>query len=164
MIYIASTIIWLLLSIILHIFIVKLRFILKISPLKAVLVFFVGLIGCLVTNLFILNPSEVSLPYSSILLFISLAAAYAGITGSPSLGDQSPTTSMLLYLQKKPAKRQELLLHFKTTDVLAKRMEDFVGMGFIEKKKGRYFLTSKGKQMAKIFKLYRQILGLSEGG
>lgn len=167
MIYILSAFSWLSLSIALHIIVHKLRLIIGISRIAILSVFIVGLVGCIISNNWLMAHviSGIFLPYTSIALYISLSCAYLSITGSPTLGDESPTTKILIRLFRHgPQAEKQIFSLFTYEEVIGKRIHDLIQSKWIRKRGNRFIVTKRGKQIASFFLAYRRLLRLSEGG
>lgn len=136
------------------------------SRSKVLSVLVLGFIGCVITTIWLTtnDSTAVSLPMTSILLYCTCALAYAGITASPTLGDQSPTTQLLLYLRNGPKTKKQLFLYLVKHDVITKRINDLTDSKCITKSGSMIRLTQRGKQLAGALIIYRRVLKLTEGG
>lgn len=167
MIYIFSTVCWFVITIIVHIMLHKVRLYIGISPIKIAAIFVLGVIGCSITNLWYLPQSahQISLPLTSVLLYVSLLCAYATLTASPILGDVSPTTTLLMTLYTKHRlTHQEILALFSHEKVFGKRIKALFEFKFVEKKNSVLVLTKRGRRYAQLFGIYRKVLKISQGG
>lgn len=164
---ILSAIAWLVVSAVLHILINKLRLILPISRVVILLVFFLGSTGNIITNIWLLKhvPSSIPLPLVSIALNIALALAYISITGSPSLGDESPSSKIVLSLLRNgPQTEKQLLKIFSDEEVIGKRLTDLISSRCLYEKRGMLIVALRGEIIARIFIAFRGILRLTQGG
>lgn len=167
MIHIISSLIWVSGTVLVHIVLSKVRLILGWSRLAVLGVFIVGLVGCVLTTVWYLPraSSSLPLPLTGIFLYIFCSLAYLAITGSPTLGDESPTTKILLGLRRKgPLTQKQIFSLFTYREVIGKRMNDLLESQWIQKKGNALVATRRGRLIASFFTSYRRILGLSEGG
>ncbi len=167
MAYFLSAFFWLSLSIVMHIIFSKLRVILGVSRIAILGVFIVGLIGHSITTLWLTTYAAptVSLPYTSTALFVAFSCAYLSITGSPSLGDKSPTTKIIIQLFRHgPQTEKQILSLFTYEEVIGKRINDLIQNKCVRKKGKMFIVTKRGSQIASFFIAYRRLLRLSEGG
>lgn len=165
--YLRSTFFWLGVSILMHIIINKLRIILGISRFGTLCVFIVGLVGSIFTTLWLLGHvvSGISLPYTSVMLYVFCSLAYLSIAGAPILGNESPTTKVLIGLRRKgPLSKKQILSLFTYDEVIGKRINDLIQSQWIERKGNRVIVTKRGAHIVSFFLVYRKLLRLSEGG
>ncbi len=158
---------WFFVSIVLHVLANKMRLVLSVSRKLLMGVFVLGLVGYIVT---IQSPpthieSALSLPLTGIFLYIALTLAYGSITASPSLGDESPTSKIVLLLFRKgPQTEKQIFSEFTHHEVLGKRIRNLLQTKWVTNNKGVLKATKQGRLIGKIFLLYRNVLGISEGG
>lgn len=167
MAYIFSSFFWLGISIAAHVAINKFRILLGISLVSTLSVFLMGLVGSVVTTMWLLGQAHAgfSLPYTSILLYVFCSLAYLSIAGGPMLGGESPTTKILTSLRRRGTLTKEQIFSLFTYDeVMGKRIESLIQSQWILKKNTIYFVTKRGKTIASFFIAYRRLLGLSQGG
>lgn len=158
---------WFLMSIAVHILLNKLRLFIGIPNFFLLGIFVVGLVGCLMSILWFVPPdrSILSLPATSILLYCSLSLAWAALTASPTLGDESPTTTILMRLLcAGPQTEAQLMRIFTYEDVVGERINNLIRIGWVKKRGRSLIATKQGNLVATVFFAYRRILGLSEGG
>lgn len=167
MIYLLSAFIWLSASIALHIVINKIRLIVGIPLVVTLCVFFIGLIGCTLTNMWILSlgVSRIALPYTSIALYLFCSLAYLSIAGAPILGYESPTTKILIGLRRKgPLTEKQILSLFTYDEVIGKRINGLIQSKWIAEYNNTFSVTKRGNHIASFFIAYRRLLRLSKGG
>lgn len=96
------------------------------------------------------------------LLNLILSANYLAIY--PAFQASSPSIKMLaLLFERKGLKKHKLLSHFPKDSLLSDRYKDLIDAGLIIKKNGDFKLTTRAKNMVRIFTLYRKLLGLEPG-
>lgn len=165
--YIVSSFAWFLCAVLVHIALSKMRLILGFSISGVLGAFVVGLVGCIITTVWLLHwtLSSNPLPLTGVSLYVFCSLAYLSIAGAPMLGDESPTTKILIGLRNKGSltKRQILSL-FTYDEVIGKRINALCRDRWIQKKGNAFIVTPKGKYFASFFMAYRRLLGLSIGG
>lgn len=167
MIYIISSLVWALGAAVADILLNKVRLLLGWSRLAVLWVFIVGAVGCVLTTVWYIDPvsSSIPLPLTGIFLYIFCSVAYLTMTGTPSLGDESPTTTIVLVLRRKGRLTEKQIFSlFTYQDAIGKRVNDLLDGQWIQKKGNALVATWRGRLIASFFTSYRRILGLSEGG
>lgn len=167
MIYLFSAFSWLGGSIFLHIIINKFRDMLGISRFGALGVFIVGFVGSAITAVWLSGQviSGISLPWTSMALYVFCSLAYLTIAGAPILGDESPTTKILIGLRNHgPLTGKQLLSLCTYDEVIGQRIKGLYASRWIQKKGNTIVVTARGKRFAAFIAFYRKVLGLSEGG
>lgn len=167
MTYLFSFFCWLGASIITHIILNKLRVVLGISRFAALGVFIVGLVGVIMTTLWLSEQGMTgfALPYTSVALYVFCSLAYLSIAGAPILGNESPTTKILMGLRSRgPLTKKQILTLFTYDEVIGKRINELIQSKWISKHRNTFFATKRGTTIASFFIAYRRLLGLSDGG
>lgn len=167
MIFLFFSVLWFIVAAVIHILINKARYLVSVPRSYALLVFVIGGIACAVSEfiLALTNNDQIRLPITSMLLYVTCSVSYISITASPTLGDQSPSSKIVLSLLHKGSQNEkQILVLFTEEEVLGKRLKDLVDSGCVEKKKTKYFVTKRGMLLASVFINYRKLLGISEGG
>lgn len=160
MTWLLTSLAWFTLTAVCHIFLHKFRLILGLSWGAILGIFILGFIGCLVTIMQLPTP----FPLTGMLLYTALTLAFAALTASPSLGDESPMTKVLSLLLQGPQTEKQLVSVLTDDEIFGKRIRDLIRSAWIKREGNFIRLTARGRQIAHIFMLYRKLLGLSEGG
>lgn len=152
MTYLYISLLWFVSTVILHIALSKFRMIFRIPwgvPLGA---FILGIVSFTITTPSILGVT----------LYIALTAAYVAVSASPSLGDESPSSKIVLELIKKGALSQkQIVTLFNREDLISKRLRDLISSGWVQEDMGVLIVTPVGKRFTRIFLWLRNILGLA---
>ncbi|MBN1542374.1 hypothetical protein JW992_09535 [candidate division KSB1 bacterium] len=109
-----------------------------------------------------LTPIDCAL---ALLLYSALAAAY--VQTYPALQACSPSLYIAYWLgsQNTPVRETEIVGHFVEQGILQHRLEDLRREGFIriDESTGAVALSTKGRFLARLFVVYRRLIGLEEG-
>ena len=81
----------------------------------------------------------------------------------PAFQASSPTLVMLYELWRQKSIKESGLHRLFENEVMMARLEDLRRGEFIEEREGKLFLTMRGKYLARLFQVYRRILGLPVG-
>jgi hypothetical protein len=140
-----------------------------------VLVWRLGKIQTGIRLLFALLLGIPSLLYLNLILKVGLAWAVPGLVHVllaanyiaiyPAFQASSPTIQLLAFLWKvkRSVREDELVSHFGTQDVIAKRMEDLTVSGLVRLQGSEMELSPKARWLATFFIFYRRALGLPRG-
>lgn len=143
----------------LHLIIWKICLPKKNRPVILVNIFF----GVLVLGIVILRNFSQCLDY--IVLYCSLAFAY--IVSYPAMEADSPSLAITYNIAKasKDGLAKAELYKIMTDEILVvTRINDLLSDGLICLESKRYFLTSKGLFLARVFVGFRELLNLPKGG
>jgi hypothetical protein len=167
MISIFLCIILILISISAHIISIRIRKKKGINILQTVIIFLPGLFlniyfqirgFILIENL--LGVKISTFPFSCTLLYLILLMDYLVFSASPLLGDESPTSSIYLMLQKKKLTYDELKKNINNKNFILKRCNILNNSNMMYRNNDRYVLTDLGKKFIRLIKVYRELLGL----
>lgn len=96
---------------------------------------------------------------SVITLYCLLVLFYAILTATPYLGDESPSSKILLIVRRlKEVSRRQILAYFSQHLLVDKRLDDLEKSGWITVKNNRCYLSRSGKRIARWIGFYRSIL------
>jgi hypothetical protein len=103
--------------------------------------------------------------YSSLLLYILISIYYVLLLTTLFLGEKGPSIQILdILVKNKSATFREMVLHFQRDNPTGKRLKDLVKTHIIEVRKGRYYISRKGKKAKRIIDLYRSMTGWYSSG
>jgi hypothetical protein len=154
------TIGYFLLIVIIHIIIHRLLMLLGRASIKSVVVLGVGYI----LSLIIWLNNYVLIKFSDFLLmsivYILLTSSYVLLIASPCLGDEGPSSRILMKVMRSPGSSQkEIENEFDDRLLINKRILEMKQSGLIKERTNIYYLTSKGKMFIGIIAIIRNILG-----
>jgi hypothetical protein len=105
------------------------------------------------------------LPLTALALYLSAAAALVAVSMTPLLGDESPSSKILLFvIRTGPASVRSIRKQLSDDDLVDKRLRDMVREGWITESKGSYRMLPKGRMIAAMISRYRRVLGWESGG
>ncbi len=166
MIYLIITVSIFFLSLLIHIFLCRLLKKSKIKTFKTLLIFPLGFM-LLIINIFNLsrNQFNLTLPLTSVFLFILLSVAFFFLFFGPFIGDIGPTYLIIYLLEQKNALSfQEILRWFSDHELIINRLHFLAAYGYIKKTGQYYTILSKGKRLSNFIDFYRLVLGWYAGG
>jgi hypothetical protein len=100
-----------------------------------------------------------ALPITAIILYGFISLAFIVVSATPLLGDESPSSKILLMVNKKNGIAfSEIKKFFSTNDLILKRLDDLRKQSWIEKKNHMYYILPVGTMIAKIVSIYRKLL------
>jgi hypothetical protein len=143
-----------------HILIHRLLVQMGVATFKTMLVFGV-LFGLLIFLLYFIFPVEkvADIRYSSIIFYILLSMAYIVVTATPSLGDESPSSRIILFIKKSGSlTKKEIIGDFSDKLLVEKRISDLLKSEYIRKQDQRFIITQNGKKLMILINLYWKIL------
>lgn len=164
MIYIYVSLLWFVVSVGIHILLNKFRLFLKIPWGVPLIVFIVGLAGCTITTLWLRSVGGIvpSLPLTGVALYVAAVGAYGAVSASPSLGDESPSSKVVLHLLRRGALTEKnIFALFTRQDLITKRLRDLISSGWVREEKGMLMVTPVGMRFAKFFLWLRRVLGMA---
>jgi hypothetical protein len=134
--------------------------------IKTYLIFFGGLIVDSVFEYRYISVNNVpSLPVTSIFLYITLALALIMVSMTPLLGDESPSSKIVLFVRKrKSVPFSDIVNMFSYDNLILKRLDDMIGQSWIKLEKGNYIILPKGELIASIVLKYRKLINLKLTG
>jgi hypothetical protein len=101
----------------------------------------------------------------ALLLALALCAAY--VMTYPALEVESPTLVIVQAIARRGAEgiaRRDLFEQLNDSVLLGPRVQDLLDEGLATCADGRYQPTAKGRTLARVFTLWRALLGASRGG
>lgn len=105
------------------------------------------------------------LPGVAIFLYVLLSLAYLIFFLSPFMGEVSPTSTIVLLLKSaNQLSKKKIASYFTDYNLVDKRLEKMIVLGWIIKSRDTYLSTYKGGMIAKIIKFYRKLLGWNSFG
>lgn len=105
------------------------------------------------------------LPLTGIVIYGLLVFLYVIYFKSINLNEPSPSAAIYLLIKNQGEQTErEVLSKFSDKRLVINRLTDLEMEGFIKKREGRLYLTSKSFYLIKFFIFYSKILGLKEGG
>lgn len=105
------------------------------------------------------------LPFSTMIIFLLLALAFIIFSISPLLGDESPTSKILLLIRKKKQMSyDQIKTKFSNEKLIKKRLDQMMNLGWIKHAGRGYKTKDKGRRIADVIHFYRKILGWSSFG
>ncbi len=141
----------------------------NIMTLKTVYIFIAGALLLAVTlqtlGPFVRSITAISdaikepLFFSSLCLYILLSVSFTIFFASPFLGDESPSSKIYLLLKKNGTMtKEELLSYFTDKEIVLKRIDNLIFVGWIEVKNNHLRVTKKGKFIASLIFFNRTLL------
>ena len=97
--------------------------------------------------------------FSAIAIYGFLVADYLAFFASPYLDDPSPSSKLILLIQKlKKASYKDLQKYFSNEELIIKRINDLVKSNLISKKYDRYHILPKGKLLLFFIHAYQALI------
>lgn len=101
----------------------------------------------------------------AIIIFLLLILIFILFSVSALMGDESPTSKILLLVkQKRNMSYDEIRTKFQNEKLIKMRLNNLVSIGWIKKTRQSYFVLPKGIIIARIIQFYRKLLGWSDFG
>ncbi|MDX1372901.1 MAG: hypothetical protein R3321_10545 [Nitrososphaeraceae archaeon] len=145
-------------TVVLHIILHRILVLFGKVTFKTVLIFPIIFLVNLYIQLFVIKNN--SYPWTSIILFSFFTLDYLTQIASPYLGDEGPSSRILLFvLNKKLVAKAEILKIFSDKEMIIKRLDDMVKAGWIEKRNNSYKMLKKGRLLSEGMILYRKVFG-----
>ena len=105
------------------------------------------------------------LPLTAVVVYLLLSVAYLIFFLAPYLGEDSPTSTILIMLKKNNRRTfGQIRTKFTNQKLIGLRLVKFIDGGYVRKHHNKYFILPKGKLVATIINFYRQILGWNTFG
>jgi hypothetical protein len=112
----------------------------------------------------ILKISGQDLPVSSLLLYVLMALSYIIFAASPVMGEESPSSVIVLMAQKNGSvSYKDILRELSGSNPIRKRLDDLVTSGWVGYQNGRYQILPFGKKLLFPVKIYRSLLKMQTG-
>lgn len=169
MVYILISIILFILTVIIHIFTHRILVKVGVVTFKTVGVFLIGFLINFITIIFYYNKNKsnmrgelwlMPIPFTAVVLYGLLLLVYFALFTGPCWGEESPSSKIFLMVKKKKGMNiAEIKNNFRNEDLVMRRIDDLIGVNWLEKQKGKYKVTSRGKLILKFIIFYRKILG-----
>jgi hypothetical protein len=106
-----------------------------------------------------------SLPLTSLVMYLLAAVIQAIFFTGPYLSDEAPSAKILTTLSvNKRMSEREIQNMFSNRVLVLKRIDDLYKGQMIVRKKGKLLMTDKGNNTATVLETYRNILGWGKGG
>lgn len=176
MIYLGVTFIIFLLTVVGHIGYHRLTIWLGKKSFKTIRIFFLGFLlnSYFMVHIFMATIEETSvtsspwlypLPLSGAFFYIMLFFSYIIYSASPYLGQEGPTSKLLMLLQKHPNLTEEQIVDsFTDEETILDRIADLIRVQWIIKRSKYMKITTKGAFLAKLLLWYRALLHVKYGG
>ncbi|OGG08689.1 hypothetical protein A2154_01720 [Candidatus Gottesmanbacteria bacterium RBG_16_43_7] len=157
---IISTIVIFILTVFLHLYIHKLAVHNTAGSIKAMGIFVAGFATQATVIYFISKSDDVSeMPIAALFLFLLLTLDYIAEIASPLLGDESPSSKIILMVMKSGGLTKAAIMRaFSYTTLINKRLDDMVRSGWIRKSGKIYFALPKGKIINRVIDVYRKLI------
>ncbi|OGG04289.1 hypothetical protein A2Z33_04020 [Candidatus Gottesmanbacteria bacterium RBG_16_52_11] len=105
------------------------------------------------------------LPLTGIAIYGFAAFSYVSFSASPFLGDESPSSVIVLLAREKGSMTlDDVLSEFPDRSIVDKRIADLISTGWIKRTRKGLVATGTGRIIAAAFGTYRRLLGLGETG
>lgn len=122
--------------------------------------FVIHIIGFTIVVFLVLPINE--LLYTSILIYILLTILLATFSFVPLLGVHSPTSIILIMLQKKQATLAQLQSAVDEKHLILRRIEDLINVGLVQKRKDTYIVSPLGLFIAWLILTLSRLMGLKD--
>lgn len=103
-------------------------------------------------------------PVSGVMFYLLLSAVLIIFYTAPAFSYVSPSTLLLMLLEKKKMTKNELLRHFSEEKIIISRLDELQKAGLVDLRRGRCITSKKGEKIAYIMKIYRGLFRWSEQG
>lgn len=105
------------------------------------------------------------LPFTAVATYALLSMGYLIFFIAPFLGEESPTSLLLvMLLKKKRATETEIISAFSDSELILKRLEKLKEQGFIKLRNKNYSINRRGLRIAYLVNMYRKLLGWESFG
>ncbi|OGG08685.1 hypothetical protein A2154_01695 [Candidatus Gottesmanbacteria bacterium RBG_16_43_7] len=102
---------------------------------------------------------------TSVMVYISLSVSYLALSASLILGDESPSSKIVLEVERHPGiKQNDLIKLFSDSKLVDKRLEDMLSSGMIAKHNQSYTILLRGRLLVFYVSSYHNLLGWKELG
>lgn len=102
---------------------------------------------------------------TALTVFVLLTMSYMVMTASLILGDESPSSKIILEVEKKPGiSESKLITLFSDKKLVDKRLEDMLSSGMITQRGRSFMILPKGQILVFYVTLYHKLLGWKELG
>lgn len=165
MIFIVASVILFILTVLVHIFFHRWLMGRGGVTIKIFSVFLFGFILNAFSILFLFHTRKwgvIPLPVTSVFLYGLLSLSYIIFFASPFLGDESPSSKILLLVKKNGRMSLEKIKdNFSDEKLILKRLKDMMKAGLIEEKGGsqkKYRILPKGQKIVMFITFYRRLM------
>src|SRR3989344_2638066 len=173
MVYLLSSIVFFLFSIVIHIVLSRILLLFRKKSILLTAVFAGGGLAHFISASFLAkafsnydgNLFFTPLSLSSYLLYLILVFIYLVYFLSTYSGEQSP--SLTLYFLLRDGKGRSLSIikrEFPKKEMIDMRIKSLITGKFVKQNKDKYLILSRGEWLAYVFRLYRKLLSWSSSG
>lgn len=165
MIYLASSILFFLLMLMVHLSLHKLLARFGIKSFWTETIFFFGFILYIFIILPKIPDTSLPLPLTSAIFYLCLTGFHFVYYVSTLSGERSPSAEIFFLLRyKKVTRYKDIIGKFSDTELIKYRLNSLIKSHLVKKKGDRYFILPKGKKIVFAVNLYRQLLNWNSSG